>query len=171
MSSHLEELIQEGWEQIKIQVKGKTVVAYKTPPVNGIRRTIKESRHLKEGERHLAGILFPKSKANRILKSSSYSTSPTPLTSSTPSTSHTPSTSPKPSTSHAPLTSQAPAQSTEITPKRSCPETFAHLAERGETSKNEASVKRLGKIFNVFFYSHILITRVNQENYNINMKK
>ena len=128
MSSDLEQLFREGWEQIEVQVKGRTVFAYKTPPLNGIRRTIRDCDHLKEGEKHLASILFPNSKTSRILKASA----------------------------PAPTTTDAPAQSTSTTPnnsdnnqKRSCPLAFDHQVEREEqASDNNASAKRLGKIFN-----------------------
>ena len=47
MCSNLEELFGQGWEKTEIDVNGKNVVVYKTPPVNGIQRTISKSCHLK----------------------------------------------------------------------------------------------------------------------------
>ena len=134
MAPDLNELFKEGWEKIEIVVKGKTKVAFKTPPVNGVRRTVRESRDLKVGERHLAGILFPKSKLPRTQNAPTPVNSPTPPEAPEAGQSETP--------THAP-------DNQDRNQKRSCPINLENFyGAKEQVGDNQASIKRLGKIFN-----------------------
>ena len=133
MCSNLEELFGQGWEKTEIDVNGKNVVVYKTPPVNGIQRTISKSCHLKADERHLAGILFPKSKCGRTTK--------TPI----------PVTSPPQTPLEAPEHSNAPTHATDShdkNQKRPCFTLIENIEGANDNfCENQARIKRLGKIF------------------------
>ena len=54
--NHLEIL---GWEKLEVFEKGIKRLYYKTPPQNGIKRTIRRSRDLKQSEKKYVNILFP----------------------------------------------------------------------------------------------------------------
>ena len=53
-----------GWEKVEIVEKGKSRVYFKTPPKNGIQRTIRRSRDLKQSEMIYTNILFPNAKSS-----------------------------------------------------------------------------------------------------------
>ena len=55
----------KGWEKKEQIEKGQKRTVYKTPMVNGIRRTIQRSRDLKPDEKKYANILFPKSSTSK----------------------------------------------------------------------------------------------------------
>ena len=51
-----------GWEKFEVVEKGKKRIYFKTPPLNGIQRTIRRSRDLNHSEKKYMSILFPNAK-------------------------------------------------------------------------------------------------------------
>ena len=133
MCSNLEQLFGQGREKTEIEENGKNVVAYKTPPVNGIQRTISKSCHLKADERHLAVIIFPKSKCGSTSKT------PTPVTSPP----HTPLEAPEHSNASTHVT-----DSHDKNQKGPCSTLIENIEGANDNvCENQARIKRLGKNF------------------------
>ena len=66
MCSNWNELETKGWEWKEVELNGVKKIVFKSPPENGVRRTVSRVRELRKDERMYAKILFPKSKTSVI---------------------------------------------------------------------------------------------------------
>ena len=62
MCSDWNTLLSKGWERKEITMNGVSRIVYKTPPENGVKRTIQRVRDLRNDEKVYTNILFPKAK-------------------------------------------------------------------------------------------------------------
>ena len=61
MSNNWEKLVEKGWEKLEY-TGGRKGWFYLSPPVNGVRKKVRQVSDLTEDQLNLAPILFPKSR-------------------------------------------------------------------------------------------------------------